>query len=216
MTKFKIRRGKYLYTFKTNKDDLAKRLEDGLDGNQFEKVQIKHRVLNKKDKKKWSAIYLNSSYIKGTNAYPISREISFIITKQVKSHPILNIHVSHSQWALSLLGLFFIASGLFLILIFFLLGFSQRMLAWISSMLILSFFAERKISISSLFFRNIFLLLSFIFILLNAAKLQSYLPIEILIIALADRNNRFFLCELSEKRNKLNKFSVMFFASKCL
>jgi hypothetical protein len=52
VTKFKIRRGKYLYTFKTNKDDLAKRLEDGLDGNQFEKVQIKHRVLSQKNKKK--------------------------------------------------------------------------------------------------------------------------------------------------------------------
>lgn len=48
VTKFKIRRGKYLYTFKTNKDDLAKRLEDGLDGNQFDKVQIKNRVLKKK------------------------------------------------------------------------------------------------------------------------------------------------------------------------
>jgi hypothetical protein len=53
VTKFKIRRGKYLYTFKTNKDDLAKRLEDGLDGNQFEKVQIKNRIIRKKktDKK---------------------------------------------------------------------------------------------------------------------------------------------------------------------
>ena len=40
-----------MYTFKTNKDDLAKRLEDGLDGNQFEKVQIKNRVLKKKEKK---------------------------------------------------------------------------------------------------------------------------------------------------------------------
>lgn len=48
-----MRRGKYLYTFKTNRDDLAKRLEDGLDGNQFEKIQIKNRVLKKKgDKKK--------------------------------------------------------------------------------------------------------------------------------------------------------------------
>lgn len=35
VTKFKIRKGNYLYTFKTNKDDLAKRLEDGLDGNLF-------------------------------------------------------------------------------------------------------------------------------------------------------------------------------------
>lgn len=52
VTKFKIRRGKYLYTFKTNKDDLAKRLEDGLDGNQFEKVQIKNRVLSSKKKEK--------------------------------------------------------------------------------------------------------------------------------------------------------------------
>ena len=51
MTKFKIRKGKYLYTFKTNKEDLAKRLEDGLDGNLFEKVQIKNRVLKKKEKK---------------------------------------------------------------------------------------------------------------------------------------------------------------------
>ena len=38
ITKFKIRKGKYLYTFKTEKSDLAKRLADGLDGNQFEKV----------------------------------------------------------------------------------------------------------------------------------------------------------------------------------
>ena len=53
VTKFKIRRGKYLYTFKTNKDDLAKRLEDGLDGNLFEKVQIKRRLLNKKKEKNW-------------------------------------------------------------------------------------------------------------------------------------------------------------------
>lgn len=52
VTKFKIRKGKYLYTFKTNKEDLAKRLEDGLDGNQFEKVQIKTRLLNKKKDKK--------------------------------------------------------------------------------------------------------------------------------------------------------------------
>ncbi len=52
VTKFKIRKGKYLYTFKTNKEDLAKRLEDGLDGNQFEKVQIKNRLLNKKKEKK--------------------------------------------------------------------------------------------------------------------------------------------------------------------
>lgn len=53
VTKFKIRKGRYLYTFKTNKDDLAKRLEDGLDGNQFEKVQIKNRIIRKKktDKK---------------------------------------------------------------------------------------------------------------------------------------------------------------------
>jgi len=51
ITKFKIRRGKYLYTFKTNKDDLAKRLEDNLDGNQFEKVLIKNRVITKKNNK---------------------------------------------------------------------------------------------------------------------------------------------------------------------
>jgi hypothetical protein len=52
VTKFKIRRGRYLYTFKTNKDDLAKRLEDGLDGNQFEKIQIKNRIIKKKADKK--------------------------------------------------------------------------------------------------------------------------------------------------------------------
>lgn len=52
VTKFKIRRGRYLYTFKTAKEDLAKRLEDGLDGNQFEKVQIKNRLLTKKKEKK--------------------------------------------------------------------------------------------------------------------------------------------------------------------
>jgi hypothetical protein len=52
VTKFKIRRGRYLYTFKTNKDELAKRLEDGLDGNQFEKIQIKNRIIKKKADKK--------------------------------------------------------------------------------------------------------------------------------------------------------------------
>ena len=50
ITKFKIRRGRYLYTFKTNKDDLAKRLEANLDGNQFEKVLIKNRVVKKSSK----------------------------------------------------------------------------------------------------------------------------------------------------------------------
>ena len=56
VTKFKIRRGRYLCKFKTNKDDLAKRLEDGLHGSQFEKVQIKNRMIkNKTDKKMISA-----------------------------------------------------------------------------------------------------------------------------------------------------------------
>ena len=51
VTKFKIRKGKYLYTFKTEKPDLAKRLSDGLDGNMFEKKEIKKRVVTQKKKK---------------------------------------------------------------------------------------------------------------------------------------------------------------------
>lgn len=37
VTKFKVRRGRYLYTFKTEKPDIAKRMADGLDNNQFDK-----------------------------------------------------------------------------------------------------------------------------------------------------------------------------------
>ena len=49
-TKFKVRRGSYLYTFKTEKPDLAKRLSDGLDNNLFEKIEIKKRVVKKAKK----------------------------------------------------------------------------------------------------------------------------------------------------------------------
>lgn len=38
VTKFKIRRGRYLFTFKTEKPDVAKKIADRLDSNQFEKV----------------------------------------------------------------------------------------------------------------------------------------------------------------------------------
>ena len=49
-TKFKVRRGTYLYTFKTEKPDLAKRLTDGLDNNLFDKIEIKKRVVKKPKK----------------------------------------------------------------------------------------------------------------------------------------------------------------------
>ena len=49
-TKFKVRRGRYLYTFKTEKPDLAKRLTDGLDNSLFEKIEIKKRVVKKAKK----------------------------------------------------------------------------------------------------------------------------------------------------------------------
>ncbi|MCL4116404.1 UNVERIFIED_CONTAM: hypothetical protein GTU68_013336 [Idotea baltica] len=49
-TKFKVRRGQYLYTFKTEKPDLAKRLTEGLDNNLFEKIEIKKRVVKKAKK----------------------------------------------------------------------------------------------------------------------------------------------------------------------
>jgi hypothetical protein len=52
VTKFKVRKGRYLITFKTEKPDMAKRLLDSLDNNQFEKVEIhKKRVVAKKAKK---------------------------------------------------------------------------------------------------------------------------------------------------------------------
>lgn len=50
VTKFKVRRGRYLYTFKTEKPDIAKRMADGLDNNQFEKKEIKKRVVAKAKK----------------------------------------------------------------------------------------------------------------------------------------------------------------------
>ena len=38
ITKFKIRKGRYVYTFKTDKPDVVKRLTEGLDANSIEKV----------------------------------------------------------------------------------------------------------------------------------------------------------------------------------
>ena len=52
VTKFKIRKGRYLFTFKTEKADVAKKIADRLDSNQFEKVEIrKKKVVAKKAKK---------------------------------------------------------------------------------------------------------------------------------------------------------------------
>ena len=52
VTKFKIRRGRYLFTFKTEKPDVAKKIADRLDSNQFEKIEIKKKkVVAKKAKK---------------------------------------------------------------------------------------------------------------------------------------------------------------------
>jgi hypothetical protein len=51
ITKFKIRRGQHLFTFKTEKPEMAKRLTDSLDTNQIEKVEIKKRIVAKKANK---------------------------------------------------------------------------------------------------------------------------------------------------------------------
>ena len=48
--KFKIRQGKYLYTFRPEKPEHAKKLTDALDGNSFEKVEIKKRIVKKAKK----------------------------------------------------------------------------------------------------------------------------------------------------------------------
>ena len=51
ITKFKVRRGKYIYTFQTDKVDVIKRLTESLDTNTVEKVEIKKkRVVAKKAK----------------------------------------------------------------------------------------------------------------------------------------------------------------------
>lgn len=51
MTKFKIRRGKYFYTFKADKPNVVTAIESGL-GKDVEKVEIKkRRVVAKKSKK---------------------------------------------------------------------------------------------------------------------------------------------------------------------
>ena len=51
VTKFKIRKGKYLYTFRAEKPDMAKRLSDSLDTNNIEKIEIKKKRVVKKAKK---------------------------------------------------------------------------------------------------------------------------------------------------------------------
>lgn len=50
MTKFKIRRGRYFYTFKADKPNVIAAIESGL-GKDVEKVEIKKRVVAKKAKK---------------------------------------------------------------------------------------------------------------------------------------------------------------------
>ena len=51
VTKFKIRKGRYLYTFRAEKPDMAKRLSDSLDTNNIEKIEIKKKRVVKKAKK---------------------------------------------------------------------------------------------------------------------------------------------------------------------
>ena len=51
VTKFKIRKGRHLYTYRAEKQDMAKRLSDSLDTNQIEKVEIKKKRVVKKAKK---------------------------------------------------------------------------------------------------------------------------------------------------------------------
>lgn len=51
-TKFKIRRGRHLYTFKSNKDENTKRIQELLESNQYQKTQIKNRIIKKKTQKK--------------------------------------------------------------------------------------------------------------------------------------------------------------------
>lgn len=50
VTKFKIRRGRYFYTFKADKPNVIAAIESGL-GKDVEKVEIKKRVVAKKAKK---------------------------------------------------------------------------------------------------------------------------------------------------------------------
>ena len=51
ITKFKIRKGQHLYTFKADKPEMAKRLITSLDTNHIEKVEIKKKRIVKKAKK---------------------------------------------------------------------------------------------------------------------------------------------------------------------
>ena len=56
ITKFKIRKGKYFYTFKAEKPTVIQAIENGL-GKDVEKIEIKkRRVASKKAKKWWSTI----------------------------------------------------------------------------------------------------------------------------------------------------------------
>ena len=51
VTKFKIRKGRHLYTFRAEKQDMAKRLSESLDTNHIEKIEIKKKRVVKKAKK---------------------------------------------------------------------------------------------------------------------------------------------------------------------
>ena len=53
VTKFKIRRGRYFYTFKADKPNVIQAIEAGL-GKDVEKVEIKKRRIIAKKNKKWS------------------------------------------------------------------------------------------------------------------------------------------------------------------
>ena len=53
ITKFKLRKAKYLYTFKTDKQAMAKKILDSLANSNIQKVELKgKRVLRKKTGKK--------------------------------------------------------------------------------------------------------------------------------------------------------------------
>lgn len=50
ITKFKLRYSRYLYTFKTDKKDVAKRLTEALNTNKIENREVKGKKVQKKNK----------------------------------------------------------------------------------------------------------------------------------------------------------------------
>lgn len=55
ITKFKLRYSRYLYTFKTDKKDIAKRLKEAFASNKIESQEVKSKKVAKKktSEKKW-------------------------------------------------------------------------------------------------------------------------------------------------------------------